>query len=66
MSAQQIEVGDFVHVNFNNSAMTLCSRAEVLGMPQATGDSWRFRDAYTDKIYYVSEGCTITLVEKTT
>ena len=61
----RINIGDFVHVDFNNSQFTLCSRAEVLYMPAATGDSWIFKKSELhnpeDKtIYYVSEGCTIT------
>ena len=60
----QINKGDIVCVNFNNSQYTLCIRAEVLYTPCATGDSWRFRDLESDTIHYVSEGCTITLLEK--
>ncbi len=60
----QIEVGDFVMVSFNNCQITLCHNAEVLHIPSATGDSWIFKEVHNDKIYYVSEGCTITLLEK--
>lgn len=56
----EINVGDNVHVDFNNAQYTLCSRAEVLHRPQATGDSWVFKDTVKGTIYYVSEGCTIT------
>jgi len=58
----QIEVGDMVSVNFNNSQYTLCSKAKVLYTPWATGDSWRFQDVDTGQVHYVSEGCTITLL----
>lgn len=58
----KIEVGDIVCVSFNNSQATLTSRAEVMYIPCATGDSWIFKDTNTGQIYYVSEGCTISLV----
>lgn len=61
-NAPSIEVGDTVHVSFNNANMTLCSAAIVLAKPQATGDSWVFQDNVNGLIYYVSEGCTITKV----
>ena len=63
---ENIEKGDIVRVDFNNSQMTLTSRAKVLYTPCATGDSWRFQDTERKRIYYVSEGCTITLIEKYT
>ena len=56
----KIEVGDFVHVDFNCAQFTLCHRAEVIYMPSVTGDSWVFRDTKTGDTHYVSEGCTIT------
>ena len=61
-----IEIGDHVCVNFNNVQYTLCSMAEVLHMPSATGDSWVFKELTSkdETIHYVSEGCTITLLEK--
>jgi len=62
----EIEVGDIVSVNFNNSQYTLMSWGEVLYIPASTGDSWRFRDMSDQKIHYVSEGCTISLIEKRT
>ena len=60
----EIEVGDIVVVNFHNVMSTLTKRAEVLRVPHATGDSWRFKDTDKGVIHYVSEGCTITLLEK--
>lgn len=63
MSENRIEVGDMVHVDFNCAKFTLCSRAEVLNIPQATGDSWIFKGKLDDKLYYVSEGCTITKLD---
>jgi len=61
-----IEIGDHVSVNFNNSQYTLCPMAEVINKPCATGDSWVFKDLISkdETIHYVSEGCTVTLLEK--
>lgn len=59
----KIEIGDIVSVNFNNSQLTLCHRAEVKYMPTATGDSWIFYDLDKHLLHYVSEGCTITLIK---
>lgn len=59
-----IERGDIVSVTFNNSQYGLSARAKVLYTPCATGDSWRFKDIATGDIHYVSEGCTITLIER--
>ena len=64
MNRKRIEVGDIVHVDFNNSKFTLCSQARVEGIPVATGDSWIFNDLESNNLYYVSEGCTVSLVEK--
>ena len=61
-----INIGDIVNVSFNNSQYTLCMRAMVLYKPFATGDSWHFKDMDTGKLHYVSEGCTITLLEEGT
>ena len=55
-----IQENDIVNINFNNAQYTLCSKAKVLHVPCATGDSWQFEDIETKKIHYVSEGCTIT------
>jgi len=62
MAEEPIKLGDIVQVDFNNAQYALCSKAEILHIPQATGDSWRFRDCENGNIYYVSEGCTITKV----
>lgn len=62
--SESIDTGDTVHVDFNNTQFTLCSKAEVLYTPCATGDSWVFKDLKTFQIHYVSEGCTVTLIEK--
>lgn len=64
MIEDRIEVGDIVVVNFNGSRYTLCSRAEVLNIPCATGDSWVFKETESGMIHYVSEGCTISLLQK--
>lgn len=60
----RIEEGDIVNVEFNGAQITLCSQAEVLAIPSATGDSWVFRELGADAIYYISEGCTIRLIRK--
>lgn len=60
----RIQEGDHVHVDFNGSQYTLCSRAEVLYVPGSTGVSWIFKDTGDGRIHYVSEGCTITKLEK--
>ena len=57
-----IEAGDLVMVNFKAAQASL-GKCTVLYTPAATGDSWRFKDT-TGKIHYVSEGCTMTLIEK--
>ncbi len=62
----EIEVGDIVSVNFNTICMTLMIRGEVLCVPCATGDSWKFRSLSDNSLHYVSEGCTVSLVEKHT
>jgi hypothetical protein len=63
-----IQKGDIVRVDFNNAQTTLCNRAEVLNIPCATGESWIFKNVEshnpTGEIYYVSEGCTVTLLNK--
>ena len=64
-----IELGDIVCVNFNNVQYTLVSRGEVIDIPCATGQSWIIQDTHgvgknKPKLHYISEGCTITLLEK--
>ena len=59
-----INIGDHVRVKFNNAQVTLCHRAIVEYKPIATGDSWIFTDIITSQTHYVSEGCTITKLEK--
>lgn len=59
-SADTIKEGDIVSVDFHNSQLTLCCKATVLSMPCATGDSWIFKDEDSGRIYYVSEGCTVS------
>ncbi len=63
MSRARIKEGDIVHVDFNCARHTLCHRAEVLHIPAATGESWIFCDLDTEQTHYVSEGCTISLLE---
>ena len=64
MREDRIEVGDIVEVNINNARITLAHNAKVLRIPCATGDSWIFRAMTDNSIFYVSEGCTLTLNEK--
>ncbi len=65
MDPDKIEINDIVSVNFNNSQFTHFSRATVLYIPCATGDSWIFKScAAVPTISYISEGCTVTLLEK--
>ena len=61
-SNEEINIGDTVSVNFNNTKQTLSKEAFVIHMPNATGDSWVFKDIATGAVHYVSEGCTITLM----
>jgi len=51
--------GDIISVSFHSIQLTLIDHAEVLHIPNATGDSWQFKDTDTGDIYYISEGCTI-------
>ena len=62
MEKKIIKIGDLVSVNFNNAQLTLSHEAEVLYIPNATGDSWIFRCIRDDKLHYVNEPCTITLL----
>ena len=64
MNDKRIEENDCVHVNFNGSQYTLCRKAKVLQVPHATGESWIFEDFDDHKTHYVSEGCTVTLIQK--
>ena len=62
-----IQVGDIVRVDFNNAKTTLCFNATVLGYPYGVGDSWAFKsneEANKGTVFFVSEGCTITRLEK--
>ena len=59
----EIEIGDTVCVNFHVARYTLCNKAEVLYVPQSSGDAWHFRDIETKELHEVSEGCTITLIK---
>ena len=60
MDIAKIELGDIVQVDFNNAQNTLSTSATVLYIPVNTGDSWIFHDISKHKVFYVSEGCTIT------
>jgi len=58
----EINPGDHVAVSFNGGGteIVLCRNAEVMNKPQATGDSWIFKDTTTGYVHYVSEGCTVS------
>jgi hypothetical protein len=64
MDENRIQVGDLVQVNINSAQITLAGRAAVVHMPQATGDSWVFRNSDTGELIYCSEGCTVHLLSK--
>ena len=55
---ERIVEGDTVRVTIQGSILS--KQAKVLGIPCATGDSWRFQDMSNGALYYVSEGCTVT------
>jgi hypothetical protein len=59
-----IEKYDEVAVNFHNSQFTLTKKATVLRIPAGFGDSWIFKDLEDGRLHYVSEGCTVTALEK--
>ena len=61
--SDKITIGSIVNVSFNNAQYTLYSRAEVLYVPCFTGDSWIFKCCLNGMISYVSEPCTIILLE---
>ncbi len=61
--ADLLDIDTKVSVNFNNAQVTLCHRATVIAIPAATGDSWVFEDLDTGRVHYVSEGCTVTIIE---
>lgn len=64
MKCDAIEAGDIVIVSFNGAQYTFIHKAKVLYTPCATGDSWHFQDMMSGQIHYVSEGCTISLMQK--
>jgi hypothetical protein len=55
-----IRENDFVDVSFHGSQFTLCEMAKVIQLPfQNDIGCWIFENM-EGKIYYVSEGCTVT------
>jgi hypothetical protein len=56
----EIQIDDTVRVDFHGAQFTLCVRAKVIHIPQASGDSWQFMDLNTGMIHFVSEGCTVS------
>lgn len=59
-----MRINDIVRVDFNNAQTTLTFSAKVLCIPNAVGDNWVFEDTRTQTIYWVSEPCTITLLQR--
>lgn len=64
MSTRYIKEKDTVSVNINCALMTLSPRALVLHIPRGTGDFWIFSCLNTGELIYVSEGCTVTKLNK--
>lgn len=65
MKNNRLEIGDIVNVNINNAQITVLSKAEILHIPCATGDSWIFKNVDDDNSsIYISEGCTITYLDR--
>lgn len=63
----EIEIGDIVAVNFNNSQYTLCSKAEVIWHPinlPLGQDAWVVKNLETEQLHYIYEPCTISLIRK--
>jgi len=60
----RIEVGDSVRIDINGSQGIVTNNAWVVGIRFAPGDSWDVRDKVTGKLICISEGCTVTLLEK--
>lgn len=61
---KRLEPGDIVRVDINGAQITISQRARILARPYAVGDSWIFEDMASGQITYISEGCTIVLIEK--
>ena len=62
--SNKIEVGDMVQVNMDAAGMNFIrGDAEVLHVPQATGDSWHFKTS-EGVIIYTNEPITIYLRSK--
>ena len=62
MDDKRIEKDDCVSVRIELNY--LCRKAKVLYVPYAVGESWVFEDFDDHRIHYISEGCTITLIQK--
>lgn len=66
----KIEIGDCVSVSFHGSQFTLCRKAIVMAMPiydyndKPLDNTWIFKDFDDHKIHYVSEGVTVSLIQK--
>lgn len=60
----KLKVNDIVHVDFNNAQYTLCPKAILIQIPTQTGESWIFNDFEKKQLHYVSEGCTVTFIER--
>jgi len=62
MGKLKIEEGDVVWVT--QMGQPLCMKARVVWIPCATGDSWIFQDLITERVIYVSDGCTVGLIQE--
>ena len=62
MGELKIEEGDVVWVT--QMGEMLCEEARVDWVPCATGDSWHFYNLITGQVIYVSDGCTVGLINK--
>ena len=58
-----IEIDDFVNINFHGSPYQICN-AKVLGIPSATGDSWKVQTE-NNKLVYVQQFETMWRVDNT-
>jgi len=60
--SDRIMVGDEVDVEYVNNSKLLGAGLIVINVPNATGESWAFKDTVKRLIHEVSEGCTITKI----
>lgn len=61
---KQITNGTIVAINFHNSRFTLCTKARVILLASQSGEFSVFEDLDTGVTHYISEPCTLTIVEE--